>query len=130
MACCCNLKNPHYKSVLEAYNTAAQTLTATAAPLNLGATVTDTGCALSLNGAAVNVRAGGTYQIDGDVNLTGVALPETLRTISVAAGQYAISTRTARYIAPNCANVNSLTLQASGAGATADLTSVRVVRLA
>ena len=144
MACCCNLKNPHYKSVLEAYNSAAQTLTATAAPLNLGATVTDTGCALSLNGSAVNVRAGGTYQIDGDVNVTatgagtvtvqmylnGVALPETLRTISVAAGQYAISTRTARYIAPNCANVNSLTLQASGAGVTVDLTSVRVVRLA
>ena len=62
--------------------------------------------------------------------LNGVALPETLRTVSVAAGQYAISTHTARYIAPNCANANSLTLQASGAGATVDLTNMRVVRLA
>ena len=98
----CTNKNPHYKSTVEFYNNATQTLTATAEPLNIeGTTVTETGVALDVSGNAVTVNYNGTYAINfsiiidattaGDITVQiyigGIAIPETARTVTVAAGR-------------------------------------------
>lgn len=48
MACNERLKNPHFKSAQNAYNNTAQTMAATATPVNvLGILNTDTGCSMT-----------------------------------------------------------------------------------
>lgn len=48
MACNERLKNAHFKSAQNAYNNTAQTMAATATPINvLGILNTDTGCSMT-----------------------------------------------------------------------------------
>ena len=50
MACNQRLKNAHFKSAQNAYNNTAQTMAATATPVNvLGILNTDTGCSIDTN---------------------------------------------------------------------------------
>lgn len=98
------LKNSHYKSTTQFYNTSVQNVLATNVvgnplTLNLGGEVTDTGCAIDFQQTLVDINAKGTYDIDvdlivegvtaGDVTFAitnnGVILPETVRTVNVVA---------------------------------------------
>lgn len=121
------MKNPHYKSAVETYNTATQALTITPAPLGLTGTVlTNTGISLSPEQAAVKINNAGLYQARANVQalataagdiviglyLDGVLLPETRRTVTAAAdAAVSITTDMLRSIPCDC---NSHTLQLYG----------------
>lgn len=121
------MKNPHYKSAVETYNTATQALTITPAPLGLTGTVlTNTGVSLDPEQAAVKINNAGLYQARANVQalataagdiviglyLDGVLLPETLRTVTAAADSaVSITTDMLRSIPCDC---NSHTLQLYG----------------
>lgn len=100
-----NCKNSHYKSAIEFFNTTPQAITATTlitnpVTLSLGTVVTDTGVAIKSGANAEYIEVGGLYRIKADVQVTGTVagdislaiavngnvLPETLRTVTVAAG--------------------------------------------
>ena len=115
---CNRYKNKNYKSAIQFINTSEQTLTATTLVGNpiivgLGGKITDTGLAFDLDNNSISINCGGLYVIDADVNITGtvagdvyfaialngIVLPETIRTITTAAGIYReIHTRTVRAI--------------------------------
>lgn len=117
MANCNCLKNPHYKSSAQLYNTSSQTLGGTPEALNLlGAEVTDTGASVKMLPAAIEIEHGGLYQIELAVNINattagavsiqleknGVALQETKRTQTLAVGNAVMETGTVRYLATCC----------------------------
>ena len=121
------MKNPHYKSAVETYNTATQALTTTPAPLGLTGTVlTNTGVSLDPEQAAVKINNAGLYQARANVQalataagdivialyLDGVLLPETQRTVTAAAdATVSITTDMLRSIPCDC---NAHTLQLYG----------------
>ena len=111
MANCNCLKNPHYKSSAQFYNTAAQTIGSAAAALNLlGSEVTDTGASVKVLPAAIEIEHGGLYQIEFAVNINataagevslqmaknGIPLQETKRTQTLAVGDSVMETGTDR----------------------------------
>lgn len=118
------MKNPHYKSAVETYNTATQTLSTTPTPLGLTGTVlTNTGISLDPEQAAVKINNSGLYRASanaqalataaGDVvvalYLDGVLLPETQRTVTAAAD--ATVTLTADMLRSIPCDCNAHTLQ-------------------
>ena len=121
------MKNPHYKSAVETYNTATQALTITPAPLGLTGTVlTNTGVSLDPEQAAVRINNAGLYRASANIQalataagdiviglyLDGVLLPETRRTVTAAAdAAVSITTDMLRSIPCDC---NSHTLQLYG----------------
>lgn len=121
------MKNPHYKSAVESYNTATQALTTTPAPLGLTGTVlTNTGISLDPEQAAVKINNSGLYKADANVQalasaagdivialyLDGVLLPETQRTVTAAASAtVSLTTGMLRSMPCNC---NTHTLQLYG----------------
>ena len=130
----CTNKNPHYKSTVEFYNNATQTLTATAEPLTLeGTTVTETGVALDVAGNAIMINYTGTYAINfsiiadvttaGDIAIQiymgGVAIPEAATTVTVAAGNNLININTIRFIKAGCQDSNQIQIMANTDGTAA-----------
>ena len=130
----CTNKNPHYKSTVEFYNNATQTLTATAEPLTIeGTTVTETGVALDVSGNAATVNYNGTYAINfsiivdvttaGDITaqiyIDGVAIPETTTTVTVAAGNNLININTIRFIKAGCQDLSHIQIMANTDGTAA-----------
>ncbi len=121
------MKNPHYKSAVESYNTATQALTTTPAPLGLTGTVlTNTGVSLDPEQAAVKINNSGLYKADANIQalasaagdivialyLDGVLLPETQRTVTAAASAtVSLTTDMLRSVPCNC---NTHTLQLYG----------------
>lgn len=87
MACNQRLKNSHYKSAQNAYNNTAQTMAATATPVNvLGVLNTDTGCAIDTNAGGFLILCSGLYRISYDVVFTaGAAGTEVLQGMKDAA---------------------------------------------
>lgn len=60
MACNQRLKNAHFKSAQNAYNNTAQTMAATATPVNvLGILNTDTGCSMTRTRADLSLSIAG-----------------------------------------------------------------------
>lgn len=117
MANCNCLKNPHYKSSSQFYNTTVQAIAETATPLSLlGTEVTDTGASVNVLPTAIQIDHGGLYQIEiaisvnattaGAVSVAlaknGSVLPETRRTETLAAGNGVIETGTVRYMSACC----------------------------
>ena len=115
----CINKNPHYKSTSEFYNATSQTLASSASALHLvGTQVTNTGVAIEASGTAIDIKYSGTYMLRasvvaeittaGDVTVqlyaNGTPLPETLRTITMAAGNNAIDIDTVRFFRASCDN--------------------------
>ena len=99
---CDRYKNRNYKSAMQFFNTADQDILATNTVTNpvvvdLGGTVTDTGCAFDFNARRVQVNTSGLYRFSANVNiagitaglvtvamtLDGVVLPETLKTVNI-----------------------------------------------
>ena len=140
------MKNPHYKSAVETYNTATQTLTTTPAPLGLTGTVlTNTGVSLDPEQAAVKINNDGLYRASANIQATataagdiviglyldGVLLPETQRTVTAAAdSSVSITTDMLRSIPCDC---NAHTLQLYGwvvgsAAANATFAQVAIVK--
>lgn len=140
------MKNPHYKSAVETYNTATQALTTTPAPLGLTGTVlTNTGVSLDPEQAAVKINNAGLYRASANIQATataagdiviglyldGVLLPETLRTVTAAAdASVSITTDMLRSIPCDC---NAHTLQLYGwvvgsAAANATFAQVAIVK--
>lgn len=140
------MKNPHYKSAVETYNTATQALTTTPAPLGLTGTVlTNTGVSLAPEQAAVKINNAGLYRASANVQATataagdiviglyldGVLLPETRRTVTAAAdASVSITTDMLRSIPCDC---NAHTLQLYGwvvgsAAANATFAQVAIVK--
>lgn len=127
------MKNPHYKSAVETYNTATQALTTTPAPLGLTGTVlTNTGVSLDPEQAAVKINNAGLYRASANVQATataagivamalyldGVMLPETLRTVTAAENAtVSITTDMLRSIPCDC-NAHTLQLYGWVVGAT------------
>lgn len=121
------MKNPHYKSAVETYNTATQTLTTTPAPLGLTGTVlTNTGVSLSPEQATIKINNSGLYQASANIQalasaagniaialyLDGVLLPETQRTVTAAANDtVSVTTNMLRSVPCSC---NTHTLQLYG----------------
>lgn len=148
-----NLKNCHYKSALQWFNSTVQNLLATVLVTNpiilgLGGIITDTGVAIERGFNSIGVKASGLYRIsaditsvgvtDGDITFAvakdGVILPETAKTISAVAGiSKVVQLETVRYF-NNCLSVNNnLTIVAytDGTGVT-DVTAVsgNIIKLA
>jgi len=107
------MKNPHYKSAVETYNTATQALTTTPTPLGLTGTVlTNTGVSLDPEQAAVKINNAGLYQATANIQATataaglvsvalyldGVLLPETQRTVTAAANATISATTNCDYM--------------------------------
>lgn len=146
----CQSKNPRYKSTVEFYNNASQTLTTTPSPISLGIVVTNTGVALTPNTSNVEVSYPGTFLINidaifesttaGDVTLqvylNETALPETLRTVTIPVGFTEVSINTVRFIRPDCQNPSTITVYAKytntdgTAAGSINLISGNVVKLA
>lgn len=121
------MKNPHYKSAVETYNTATQALTITPAPLGLTGTVlTNTGVSLDPEQAAVKINNAGLYRASANIQalasaagniviamyLDGVLLPETQRTVTAAANDtVSVTTNMLRSVPCSC---NTHTLQLYG----------------
>lgn len=110
-------KNRNYKSAVEFYNNATQTLAVTntvANPLSLnflGNLVTNTGIAIDIETNAIDIECSGLYRIYSDIEFTstaagvitmaltldGVVLPETVKNRTVGAtGTIFIPTETIR----------------------------------
>lgn len=102
MACNCNGK----KSAAQKYNFAAQTLTATPAPLNMGATAgLPSGPSIADRGNNIGIRHTGLYRLTAQLIATitaagtlnvqayynGVPIAATLKTLPVAAGSVEVS---------------------------------------
>ncbi len=117
MGCCNDMKDRHYKSATQFFNTAPQTLGSTMAPLALlGTEVTDTGVSLDTQSNAIEIQHSGLYRITGSVgvNVTtagtitvqmyagGVPLPETLRTITAAVGYHVVAMDAIRHFRTFC----------------------------
>ena len=149
MANCNCLKNPHYKSSAQFYNTAAQTIGSAAAALNLlGSEVTDTGASVKVLPEAIEIEHGGLYQIEFAVNINataagevslqmaknGIPLQETKRSQTLAVGDAVMETGTVRYLATCCCQEPTriqLLINAEGAAAgTVNLVSGCIVKLA
>lgn len=121
------MKNPHYKSAVETYNTATQILSTTPTPLGLTGTVlTNTGISLAPEQTAVKINNSGLYQASANVQalataagdvvialyLDGVLLPETQRTVTAAAdATVTLTTDMLRSIPCDC-NAHTLQLYA------------------
>lgn len=127
----CKNKNPHFKSAVQSFSGATQTLTATAAPVNFGVSVsTNTGVALEPYPNYLDVLYTGLYEFDfsvtvdataaGDVTIqiyeNGVALPETLRVVTVPIGYSVIDTETIRYVRAACEAPEQIQLYAKTDG--------------
>ena len=101
MAC----NNRNYKSAVQFYDSTQQPILATNLVANpvvfdFGTKVTDTGCAIDLDGNTIEIDASGLYRISADINVVGVTagnltfamtldgniLPETIRTQTMIAG--------------------------------------------
>ena len=121
----CIKKNPHYKSTVEFFNNVAQTLSSTESALNLiGTEVTNTGIAINVNGNSVNIKYPGTYRLHASVSvdittagditaqiyMNGVALPETLKTMTMTVGNSIIDIDTIRFINSNCTESTQMQL--------------------
>lgn len=121
----CSLKNPHYKSAVETYNTATQALTTTPSPLGLTGTVlTDTGVSLSPEQAAIKINNSGLYKATANVQalataagsvvialyMDGVLLPETQRTTTAAADSTISITSDMLRSVQCCCNAHTLQL--------------------
>lgn len=121
---CNRYKNKNYKSAVEFYNTATQTLAVTntaANPLTLnlvGTVVTNTGVAIDLEQSAIDIECSGLYRVYADIEFTSTAagvitmaltldgniLPETIKVRTVGAtGTIFIPTETIRRLATCCA---------------------------
>lgn len=115
----CSSKNSRYKSTTELYNNTSQALSSTLSPLVLAGTiVTNTGIAIEPKTSEIDVTYPGTFLFDVDVAITattagqvtlqlysnGVALPETIRTVTAPVGTSVIHLSTIRRIVPNCQN--------------------------
>ena len=98
-------KNKNYKSALQYFNTVPQTVAATTTAIapyivDLGGTVTDTGCAFDFKGRSFDVDYSGLYHFGNTISLAGTAtgilavaitldgipLPETNKLVTVGAG--------------------------------------------
>lgn len=112
----CPLKNPRYKSAVMTYNTSSQTPTSAPTPLTLiGNIVTNTGVAINPKNSEISIGCAGTYLITSDIIFTattagqvtlqlysdGVALPESIMTVTVPVGATVINTSTVRRFLPN-----------------------------
>lgn len=115
--CNCNMKNSHYKSSSEFYNTATQTVGATVTPLALtGSEITDTGVSICLQNDAIRIEHSGLYRIHGTINfnattagsvtaqmyLNGLPMSETARIITAAVGNNLIEFDTIRSFRTMC----------------------------
>lgn len=147
------LKNKNYKSTTQFYNNSVQNVLATNTVsnplvLNIGTITCDTGCSLSENTNSVIVNSCGTYEISAEVTVlvgvagsvsvavseNGVILPETVRTLDLAAAaNTVIPLETVHFVQTNCVSDGVLRVIAYSDGtATADVQSVsgNVVKLA
>ncbi len=117
MASCNCMKDRHYKSSAQFYNTATQTIGSTMAPLNLiGTEVTDSGVSLETSANAIEIQHSGLYRITADVgvnattagNITiqlyqnGVPMSETVRIITASVGYHLVSINTIRQFKTFC----------------------------
>lgn len=148
-----NLKNCHYKSALQYFNSSTQPVLATDLITNpvvvsLGGIVTDTGVAISKGFNSIGIEASGLYRISaeitslgvtgGDITFAlakdGVILPETAKTITAVADvNKTIPLETVRYFNDCLAVNNNLTIVAYSDGTgVADITMVsgNVIKLA
>lgn len=130
----CTNRNPHYKSTSEFYNSASQAMASTAAPITLvGTQVTNTGIAVEASGTTIEIKYSGTYAINasviadvttaGDVTVqmyaNGVALPETVRTVTMAAGNNAVNIDTVRFFRVSCSEPTQLQIYVNTDGTAA-----------
>lgn len=146
MPCCNRLKNPHYKTCVEAYNNSPQTVAATPAALALaGATAVDTGVGASIVGQSINVLCSGLYRVEASVILTagtaagtgslqlylnGAALPGALAQESLAAGNTA-TLRVSALLWLSAADAKPiLTVWGGGVAGTAELVQASITKLA
>lgn len=115
--CNCNLKNSHYKSSSEFYNTATQAVGAAVTPLALtGSEITDTGVSICMQNDAIRIEHSGLYRIHGCVNfnattagsvtaqmyLNGLPMAETVRISTVSVGNNLIQLDTVRSFRTMC----------------------------
>lgn len=111
-------KNRNYKSAIQTYNGANQPILATdivsnPITVNLGGTITDTGCAIKRDFDGFDIEYSGLYRISYDANIAattagavtigllinGTLVPETLKTNTVAAaGAEEVSAETIRVL--------------------------------
>lgn len=120
---CNKYKNKNYKSAVEFYNTATQTLATTNTATNpltlnlVGNVVTNTGVAIDLEANAIDIECSGLYRVYADIEFTSTAggiitmaltlngeiLPETIKTRTVGAtGTIFIPTETIRRLHTCC----------------------------
>ncbi len=146
MACNQRLKNSHYKSAQNAYNNTAQTMAATATPVNvLGVLNTDTGCAIDTNAGGFLILCSGLYRISYDVVFTaGAAGTEVLQGMKDAAvlpcmtaqatvaadGSVTLHAETTVYIPVCCGNTPTISAVMSGVAGTVNHVCASVVKLA
>lgn len=141
MANCNCMKDRHYKSSTQFYNTTSQVIGSAMAPLTLlGTEVTDTGVSLDTTSNAVEIQHSGLYRITGAVGINvttagnvtvqiyadGVPLSETARIITASAGYHLISVDTIRQFRTFCGqNPASVQIMVMGDGTAAgDVTFV------
>lgn len=146
MACNQRLKNSHYKSAQNAYNNTAQTMAATATPVNvLGVLNTDTGCAIDTNAGGFLIQCSGLYRISYDVTFTaGAAGTEVLQGLkdsaplpcmsaqvtTAADSIYTLHAETTVYIPVCCGNTPTISAVMSGVAGTVTHVCASVVKLA
>ena len=123
MGCNNKYKNKNYKSSMQFFNTVAQDIASTSIVINpvivdIGETVTDTGCAFDFSARRVQVNAHGLYRFSANVNilggtaglvtvamtLDGVVIPETIKTVDIgsATTEVEVSVETIRRLNTCC----------------------------
>lgn len=117
MSCNCNcLKTPNRKSALRLSSTTPQTINTTPAAVAGAVAIVDTGCSLEAMSSGARVQSAGLYDSDASVQvdatvagtvsvqyyLDGMALADTLRTVTVPVGLSVIPVERLFCLGGNC----------------------------